>query len=98
MIYDIPKCFMLTWEELMGISSTTRFDIWNKDNPEIPNDSKPTYGGRQFKPYSDDSIPKYEERHFKPHSDDSTPTYGGIHFKPHSIIRYPYMGGDTSNP
>ena len=33
LIDDIPKCFMLTWEELMGISSTTRYDIWSKDNP-----------------------------------------------------------------
>jgi len=31
LIHDLPKCFMMTWEELMGMSSTTRYDIWSED-------------------------------------------------------------------
>ena len=63
LIYDILECFLLTWEELMGISSTTGYDIWNEDNLEI---ATPTYGGRHFKPHLDNSIPIYGGRHFKP--------------------------------
>ena len=36
LIYDLPKCFMMTWEELMDRTSTTTtgYDIWNKyQNP-----------------------------------------------------------------
>ena len=82
LIYDILECFMLTWEELMGISSTIGYDIWNRDNSEIPNYSTHTYGGIHFKPHSDDSITTYGGRHFKPHSNNPTPTYVGRHFKP----------------
>ena len=32
LIYDILRCFKMTWEELMGITSTTRNDIWSEDN------------------------------------------------------------------
>ena len=34
LIYDLPECFMMTWEELMDRTSTTitGYDIWN----EIP--------------------------------------------------------------
>ena len=68
LIYDIPKCFMLTWEELMDISSTTGYDIWNEDNLEI---ATPIYGGRHFKPHLDNSTPIYGGRHFK--SQDTEP-------------------------
>ena len=27
LICDLPKCFMMTWEELMGMMSTARYDI-----------------------------------------------------------------------
>ena len=57
---------MLTWEELIGISSTTGYDIWNEDNPKIPNYSTPKYGARHFKPHLDDSMPTYRGRHLKP--------------------------------
>ena len=32
MIYDLPECFMMTWEELMDRTSTTTtgYDIWNE--------------------------------------------------------------------
>ena len=31
-IYDLPECFMMTWEELMDKTSTTTTwsDIWNE--------------------------------------------------------------------
>ena len=31
LIYDLPECFMMTWEELMDRTSTTTtgYDIWN---------------------------------------------------------------------
>ena len=34
LIYDLLECFMMTWEELMDMTSTTTtgYDIWN----EIP--------------------------------------------------------------
>ena len=27
LIYDLPKCFMMTWEELMGLTSTAGYNI-----------------------------------------------------------------------
>ena len=32
LIYDLPECFMMTWEELMDKTSTTTigYDIWNE--------------------------------------------------------------------
>ena len=27
LIYDLPECFMMTWEELMGMTSAARYDI-----------------------------------------------------------------------
>ena len=27
LIYDLPKCFMMTWEELMDMTSATGYDI-----------------------------------------------------------------------
>ena len=50
LIYDLPKCFMMTWEELMGMTSTAGYDIWSEDAAETPNYPTSTYGGRHFKP------------------------------------------------
>ena len=50
LIYDLPKCFMMTWEELMGMKFAVGYDIWSKDTTEIPNYPTTTYGGRHFKP------------------------------------------------
>ena len=50
LIYDLPKCFMMTWEELMGITSTVGYDIWSEDAVETPNYPTSTFGGRFFKP------------------------------------------------
>ena len=27
LIYDLPECFMMTWEELMDMTSATGYDI-----------------------------------------------------------------------
>ena len=37
MIYDLPKCFMMTWEELMGMPSVIGYDIWSEDATKAPN-------------------------------------------------------------
>ena len=70
LIYDIPECFMMMWEELMGITCTTGYDIWSEDNSKIPTYPTSTYEGRHFKPHSDNPTPIYGGRHFKP------PTFG----------------------
>ena len=51
LIYDLPECFMMTWEELMDKTSVTitRYDIWN-EVLEQENNQTPTNGGRHFKP------------------------------------------------
>ena len=94
-IYDLPECFMMTWEELLGMTSTTGYDICSGDTAEIPNYLTSTYGGRYFKPHSNNPTSTYGERHFKPHSGDPTPTYGGRHFKPHLDYPTPTYGGKT---
>ena len=49
LIYDLPECFMMTQEELMGMMSTVGYDIWSEDTTETPNYPTSTYGGRHFK-------------------------------------------------
>ena len=51
LIYDLPECFMMTWEELMNRTSTTTigYDIWN-EILELANHQISTNGGRHFKP------------------------------------------------
>ena len=29
LIYDLPECFMMTWEKLMGMTSVAGYDIWS---------------------------------------------------------------------
>ena len=67
LIYDLPKCFMMTWEELFDRTSTTttRYDIWNEEVLETKNYSTSTNGGRHFKPQSSYLTPINEGRHFK---------------------------------
>ena len=67
LIYDLPKCFMMTWEELMNRTSTTttRYDIWNEEVLETKNYSTSTNRGRHFKPQSSYLTPINEGRHFK---------------------------------
>ena len=51
LIYDLPECFMMTWEELMDKTSTTTtgYDIWN-EVPKQENNQSSTNEGRHFKP------------------------------------------------
>ena len=51
LIYDLPECFMMTWEELMDRTSTTTtgHDLWNKISKPEDNQT-PTNRGRHFKP------------------------------------------------
>ena len=98
LIYGLPECFMTTWEELMGMTSTAGYDIWSEDTIEVLNYPTSTYrgrhfkpqsnyptsmhGGRHFKPQSNDPTSMHEGRHFKTQSNDPTSTYEGRHFKP----------------
>ena len=50
LIYDLLECFMMTWEELIGITSIPRYDMWSEDVIETPNYPTSTNGGRHFKP------------------------------------------------
>ena len=29
LIYDLPECFMMTWEKFMGMTSTAGYDKWS---------------------------------------------------------------------
>ena len=55
LIYDLPRCFMMTQEELMGMTSVVGYDIWSEDVTETTNYPTPTNGGRHFKPQSNHS-------------------------------------------
>ena len=84
LIYDLPECFMMTWEELMGMTSTIGYDIWSEDALETKNYPTSTNGGRHFKLQSNYPISTNGERHFEPQSSNSTSTNRGRHFKtPH---------------
>ena len=50
LIYDLPKCFMMTWEVLMGMTSATGHNIRSEDATKTPNYLTSTYGRRHFKP------------------------------------------------
>ena len=54
LIYDLPECFMMTWEELINRTSTTtiQYDIWNEETPELENFQTPRNGRRHFEPQS----------------------------------------------
>ena len=84
LIYDLPECFMMTWEKLMGMTSTAGYDIWSEDVTKTLNYSTSTNGGRYFKPQSNYPTSKNEGRHFKPQANYQAPTYGGRHFEPQS--------------
>ena len=84
LIYDLPECFMMTWEELMDGTSTTTtgYDIWNEEILELENNQTLTNGGRHFKPQSSYSTPTNGGRHLKPQVNSQTPINWGRHFKP----------------
>ena len=82
LIYDLPECFMMTWEKLMGMISTTAYDIWSEVATETLNYPISTYGG-------DTLNPNQTTQH---------PQMGGDTSNPKRTIKHPQMGGDTSNP
>ena len=57
---------MMTWEEIIGMTSITGYDLWSEDTTKIPNYPIATYEGRQFKPQSDNPTSIYGGKHFKP--------------------------------
>ena len=102
LIYDLPECFMMTWEELMGMTSTVGYDIWSEDVTKTLNYPTSTNGGRHFKPQASYQMPIYGGRHFEPQSNYLTSTYRGDV----SNLKIPrpnkncphHKGGDISNP
>ena len=67
LIYDLPECFTMTWDELMDRTSitTTGYDIWN-EIPEPKNYQTSTNGGRHFEPQSNYPTSTNGRRHFIP--------------------------------
>ena len=65
LIYDLPECFIMRWEELMGMTSATGYDIWSEVT-ESTNYPTSINGGRHFKPQSNNLIPMNGGRHFRP--------------------------------
>ena len=53
LIYDLLKCFIMTWEELMDGTSTTTigYDIWNEEVLEPKNYQHPQMGGDISNPH-----------------------------------------------
>ena len=93
LIYDLPEYFMMTWEELMGMTSIAGYDIWSEDVRETTNYPTFTNGRRHFKPQSSYLTSKNGGRHFKPRVSYQTPAYGGRHFEPQSNNPIPISGG-----
>ena len=85
LIYDLPECFMMTWEEMDRTSTTTTgYDIWN-EIPEPENYQTSTNMGRLFKPQVNNQTSINGGRHLKPQEDNQISTNGGRHFKPQDI-------------
>ena len=84
LVCDLLECFMMTWEELMGMTSTAGYDIWSEDVTETLNYLTFTNGGRHFKPQASYQMPIYGGRHFEPLSNNPIPIYKGRHFEPQS--------------
>ena len=47
LIYDLLECFMMTWEELMGMASIAWYAIWSEDVTEA---THPQMGGDTSNP------------------------------------------------
>ena len=98
LIYDLLECFMMTWEELMGMMSIAGYDIWSEDVTETTNYPTSINWGRHFKPQSNHPTPTNRGRHFKPQSNYQAPTYGGKHFEPQSNNPIPINEGRHFKP
>ena len=83
LIYDLPECFMMTWEELMDRASTTTtgYEKWN-ETPKPENNQTSTNKGRHFKPQENNQASTSGVRHFKHQVNSQTLTNGRRHFKP----------------
>ena len=77
----MTKCFMITWEELMGMTSTIGYDIWS-EVIETTNNPTSINQGRHFKSQSNNPIPINGGRHFEPQSHNPIPTNRGRQFEP----------------
>ena len=73
LIYDLPECFMMTWEELMDRTSTTTTgsDLWN----EVPGQEN-------------DQTSINKGRHLKPQENSQTSTNGGDTSNPKRITKH----------
>ena len=63
LFYDLPECYMITWEELMDRTSitTSGYDIWN-EIPEPENNQISTNGGETVQiPRGQPNIHKWRE-------------------------------------
>ena len=89
---------MMTWEELMGMTSTTRYDIWNKDVLETKNYLTSTNGGRHFEPQSNNQASTYEGKYFEPQANNTTSINWGRHFEPQSNNQASTYGGRHCEP
>ena len=63
LIYDLLECFMMTWEELIGMASIAWYDIWSEDVKKPQITQHPQMGG-------DTSNPNQMTRH--PHMGEDT--------------------------
>ena len=50
LVCDLLECFMMTWEELMGMMSTTGYDIWSENVTKTLNYPTSTNGGNTSNP------------------------------------------------
>ena len=98
LICDLPECFMMTREELMGMASTIGYDMWSENVTETPNYPTSTNGGRHFKLQSNYPTFTNRGRHFKPQASYQAPTYEGRHFEPQSNNLTPIDKGRHFKP
>ena len=105
LIYDLPKCLIMTWEKLMGMTSTAGYDIWNEDVTKTPNYLTSTNRRRHFKPQSNyptstnwGGVGARKGRHFKSQASYQAPIYGRDTSNPKRVTKHPHTGGDTLNP
>ena len=81
LIYDLPECFIMRWEELMGMTSATGYDIWSEVT-ESTNYPTSINRGTHLKPQPNHPTSINGGRHFKSQSNNPIPMNGGRHFRP----------------
>ena len=102
LIYDLPECFMMTWEKLMGMISTTAYDIWSEVATETLNYPISTYGGDTLNPNQTTQHPQMGGDTSNPNQITQQLYMRGDTLNPNQTTQHPHMGegvgGDTSNP